>query len=60
MMVNLKVEKINKYQPHFEFNETYKELKEKSKARKDAEDFSLVFDKACQEVKNEISNEGHD
>lgn len=53
MLVNLKVEKINKYHPHFEFNETYKEIEEKPKARKDAEDFSLVFDKACKEIKDE-------
>lgn len=53
--------------PSCEYKEEYRDLaeqrrllKEKSKARKDAEDFSLVFDKACQEVKNEISSEGHD
>lgn len=38
--------------------EQRKQLKEKSKARKDAEDFSLVFDKACEEVRDEDKERG--
>ena len=33
--------------------EHIKEIHEKSKARKDAEDFSLIFEKACKEVAND-------
>lgn len=32
--------------------EQRKKLKEKSKARKDAEDFSLIFEEACDAVRN--------
>ena len=35
--------------------EDRKKLKEKSKARKSTEDFSLIFEKACKEVKENDS-----